>query len=269
MTPIVTLTTDFGLSDGYVGTMHGVILGICPPARIVDLSHDIAPQNVHQGAFVLHMAHRYFPPGTVHVVVVDPGVGSERRAIAVQTANACFVAPDNGVLSYVLASGTPLAQVELTRSEYWLPEISQTFHGRDIFAPVGAHLANGVPIEALGTPLDNPVRLPLSQPEIRSDGSILAHVRYVDRFGNLITDAEGALLGDHRDWVIEVSGQRVVGVSSSYAETPKGELLALIDSSGCLEIAVREGSGAASIGALPGSEVLITPRRARDAANSA
>ena len=257
MAPIITLTTDFGLSDGYVGAMHGVILGICPQARIVDLSHDVAPQNVRQGAFVLHMAHRYFPPGTVHVVVVDPGVGSARRAIAIQTEDAYYVAPDNGVLSYVLETDHLLAQVHLTRREYWLPDISHTFHGRDIFAPVGAHLANGVGVEKLGQSVDDLARLPLSRAEVCSDGSILAHVLYVDRFGNLITDAHGDLLGNHSDWVVGMTGRRVEGISDSYADASKGQLLALIDSSGYLEIAVREGSAAAATGARPGSEISI------------
>ena len=250
----MTLTTDFGLDDAYVGVMHGVILGICPEARIVDLCHHIAPQNVRQAAFVLQTAHRYFPPGTVHVVVVDPGVGSARRALAVRTRRAFFVAPDNGVLSYLLEDEPPLEQVHLTQREYWLPAISQTFHGRDIFAPVGAHLAKGVPLAALGQPAEDLVRLPMWRPKTGPDGVIRAQVLHVDHFGNLITNVPGEML-EGRDWVVQVKGHGVQGLSRAYAEVEEGALLALVGSSGHLEIAVRNGSAAALTGAGPDSAV--------------
>jgi S-adenosylmethionine hydrolase len=248
MRPLVTLTTDFGLADGYVGTMHGVILGICPDARIVDLAHDIEPQNLRQGAFVIHMAHRYFPAGTIHVVVVDPGVGSARRAIAMRTGNATFVAPDNGILSHVMSTEKVLELVELTEREYWLPEVSRTFHGRDIFAPVGAYIAAGVPLCKLGQPISDPVAYPIPEPQVAADGAIIGRVLYADRFGNLVTDVPGELLGGIADWDIEIGGRRIRGISSSYSAAEEGELLALVDSSGRLEIAQRNGSAAAATG---------------------
>jgi len=188
MPPIITLTTDFGLADGFVGTMHGVILGICPAARVVDLSHGIAPQGVQEAAFVLAAAVPFFPAGTIHVVVVDPGVGSERRAIAVQTDHTFYVAPDNGVLSEALAQDELVVAVHLNRAAFWLPVVSHTFHGRDIFAPVAAHLACGVPLRELGEPINDLLRLPASQPERWADGTLVGHLRYIDHFGNLITD---------------------------------------------------------------------------------
>jgi S-adenosylmethionine hydrolase len=248
MQPLVTLTTDFGFSDGYVGTMHGVIWGICPDARIVSLAHDIEPQNLRQGAFVIHLAHRYFPAGTVHVVVVDPGVGSTRRAIAMRTKNAFFVAPDNGILSHVLATEEVLEMIDLTEREYWLPEVSQTFHGRDIFAPVGAHIAAGVPFSKLGRPISDPVTYTIPEPEIAPDGTITGHVLYVDRFGNLITDVPGALLEGLTDWDVEIGGKVVRGICNAYSAVQPGELLALVDASGNLEIAQRNGSAALAIG---------------------
>ena len=184
--PIITLTTDFGVADGYVGTMKGVILGIVPDARLVDISHEITPQNVRQAAYVLYTAYPFFPLYTVHLVVVDPGVGGTRRPIALRTPVGYFVGPDNGILSYVMAREPVEALVELADPRYRLPHVSHTFHGRDVFAPAAAHLAAGVPITALGPPVADPVTFPPPRLEVGPDG-ITGEVLHADRFGNVIT----------------------------------------------------------------------------------
>jgi len=261
--PIITLTTDFGEADGYVGAMKGVILGIAPEARIVDISHDIEPQNVRQAAYVLSTAVPYFPQGTIHVVVVDPGVGSARRPIAVRTGSAYFVGPDNGVFSHALAREQEAGVKEptvlhLNRREFWLPTISQTFHGRDIFSPVAAHLAAGVPFEMLGTPISDPVILSLPRPERMPDGSIRGEVLHADRFGNLITDIPMSWLAGNQ-WVFEIAGRRIEGLSATYAAVRRHALLALPGSEGLLEIAVREGSAAERLGVGEGALVIAKP----------
>jgi len=264
---LITLTTDFGLEDAYVGVMKGVILGINPAASIVDLCHAVPPQDVRAAAFLLHTAWRYFPPGTIHVVVVDPGVGSQRRAIAVDVGAATFVAPDNGVLSYVLAKVKEARAVHLTNQRYWLPKVSATFHGRDIFAPVAAHLSLGVPLAELGEPLSlgELVTFPLPRPERqacterseRGNGNWVGHVVHVDHFGNLVTDLEAEAIGDTQAVVIEVGGRRIVGVRRTYADGTPGEPMALIGSSGRLEIAVPGGQAARRLKAQIGDQVRL------------
>jgi len=258
---LIAVTTDFGLEDAYVGVIKGVILGINPAATIVDLCHAIPPQDVRAAAFLLHTAWPYFPPGTIHVVVVDPGVGSQRRAIAVDVGAATFVAPDNGVLSYVLAEAaaknTPA--VHLTNRRYWLSKISATFHGRDIFAPVAAHLSLGVPLADLGEPLPlgELVTFPLPRPARQSNGVWVGHVVHVDHFGNLVTDLEAEAIGDAQAVVIEVGGRRIVGLRRTYAEGSPGEPMALIGSSGRLEIAVPGGQAARGLKVQIGDQVRL------------
>jgi S-adenosylmethionine hydrolase len=258
---LITLTTDFGLEDAYVGIMKGVILGINPAATIVDLCHAIPPQDVRAAAFLLHTAWRYFPPGTIHVVVVDPGVGSQRRAIAVNVGTATFLAPDNGVLSYVLAGmEEQRAQaVHLTNQWYWLSRVSATFHGRDIFAPVAAHLCLGVPLVELGEPLPlgELVTFPLPLPEHPGDGGWVGHVVHIDHFGNLVTDLEPGAIGDAQAVTIEVGGQHIVGLRRTYKEGTPGEPMALIGSSGRLEIAVPGGQAARWLKAQIGDPVRL------------
>jgi S-adenosylmethionine hydrolase len=256
---IITLTTDFGTADGYVGTMKGVILGINPRVRLIDISHHIAPQAVRQAAYVLSTAVPYFPVDTVHLVVVDPGVGSARRSIAVQTPAAFFVGPDNGVFSLVLDDErrTSSSIVHLTNPRYWRPEVSHTFHGRDIFAPVAAHLSRGVTLAELGVPVDDPVILPVLRPEHHADGSLTGHVLHTDHFGNVITDVPAQLLPEPDRLVVEVAGWRIVGLRPTYAATEPGELLALVGSDGLLEIAVREGSAAQELGVKVGDALVI------------
>ena len=186
---VITLTTDFGTSDWFVGTMKGVIAGIAPKATIIDLTHDLPPGDIRGGAFALAASYRFFPKGTVHVAVVDPGVGSRRKAIAVQTAKGFFVGPDNGVLSWALVKEKAKAVHALENEAYFLKPVSQTFHGRDVFAPVAAHLSRGVPIKKLGPALKDFVRLDWPEPR-RQRGGIEGEVVYIDRFGNAITNLE-------------------------------------------------------------------------------
>ncbi len=259
-TSIITLTTDFGTSDGFVGTIKGVILSINPQATIVDISHDIAPQDVEQGAFVLAAAARYFPQNAIHLVVIDPGVGSERRPIAIQRADTIYIAPDNGVLSLAISNfQPPISVVHLSRPQYWLPNVSNTFHGRDIFAPCAAHLSLGVPLEALGEPITDWVKLQYILPSRREDGAIVGRVAHIDRFGNVVTSiSEDMLQGmNHQRLVIEISGKRVSGLKRTYADGAAGELVALINSGWLLEIAQREGNAAKTLGVKLGDEVVV------------
>lgn len=283
MSSIITLTTDFGLADGYVAAMKGVILGINPEARLVDICHNIEPQSILQAAFVFSTAYTFFPKRTVHVVVVDPGVGTERRAIILKTPNAFFVAPDNGVLSYIIqqylaeppdeeaeyqqyisAAGGRLLKVALaneaeavaiTDNKYFRSPVSPTFHGRDIFAPVAAHLSLGVALEEFGERLTSLEMLLLHRPQKRADGSLVAHIIHIDNFGNLITDIKSDDLPGTGDVTVEVGGRTISGVSGTYAE--RRELMALVGSSGSLEIALRDGSAQSLLGVRLGDEVIL------------
>lgn len=258
--PIITLLTDFGLRDPYVGVMKGVILNITPEAAIVDLTHSIPAQDIRQAAFLLSTAIGYFPAGTVHAIVVDPGVGSERRPIAVKSNHAYYVAPDNGVLSLALARQPAEDIVHLTNSTYWLPRVSTTFHGRDIFAPVAAHIARGIPLNDLGTPIHEIVRLPASPPARCPDGSISGEVQHIDRFGNCITNIPAELLPEDIQPTVEVAGQSIQDISSTYTAVAPGQALNLIGSSGFLEIAVRNGSAAEQLDIDISDSVLVQPQ---------
>jgi S-adenosylmethionine hydrolase len=258
--PIITLTTDFGLADGYVGTLQGVILSIAPQATLVSLSHDVPPQDVPAGAFVLYQAVPFFPPSTIHLAVVDPGVGSARRALAVRTPHGTFVAPDNGVLSYVLASTDVEEAVSLTQSAYRLSHVSATFHGRDIFAPAAAHLANGVPLTELGPRAINLVRLPMPQAEPTPRGNLVAHVMYVDRFGNLVLDVTAGTLDGRA--AFELAGRKIERLSRTFADVEPGELVAYVGSTrDHVEIGLRDGNAARLLGVNVGDEVLIRQER--------
>jgi S-adenosylmethionine hydrolase len=259
---IITLTTDFGLTDPYVGIMKGVIAGITPDARAIDLTHEVRPQDIRQASFLLSTAVPFFPAGAVHVVVVDPGVGSRRRALAAACQGQFFVAPDNGVLSHVFLHGTP-AMVELTNRKYWLPTISNTFHGRDIFAPVAAHLAAGVSLTELGAAIDDPVRLDMTRPVRHEDGSISGHVQYIDHFGNCMTDVPAAMLVDPVSFSVRVADGPGLGpVRSTYADVVPGAPLALIGSAAFVEIAVRGGSAAERLALHVGSAIRLEPQGA-------
>jgi len=260
--PVVTLLTDFGVRDAFVGVMKGMILGICPQARLVDLCHEVPPQDVEGGAFILGTACGWFPPETIHLAVVDPGVGSRRRAIAVRVGGHAFLAPDNGLLSYVLEAEEPEAAVEITNPAAMLPEVSRTFHGRDLFAPAAAHLACGLALDALGPPAAGLCLFPLPKPALARD-RIEAHVIHCDHFGNAITDLDEAAFrrwlgeGDERQLRIRAGSARICGLSAAYAAACEGAPLALFGSAGRLEIAVAGGSAVAACGLARGQPVTI------------
>jgi S-adenosylmethionine hydrolase len=258
--PILTLTTDFGVKDGFVGTMKGVIWGICPSAQIADISHSIIPQNVLEGAFVLWRAYPFFPAGSVHVAVIDPGVGTHRRPMAARLGEHYFVGPDNGLFTPIYEdaerNGWPMEIVCLTNRKYFLADVSHTFHGRDIFAPVGAALANGVALADLGPVLTDPVRLSLPKPEKNLTGW-RAHVTMVDIFGNLSTDLPASALEGHESVLFRLLGQEVLGLVDSYGHEQPGALVALVDSENFIEIAAVNGSAAKVLGAQTGDIVEV------------
>jgi S-adenosylmethionine hydrolase len=254
--PIITLTTDFGTADAYVGVMKGVILRFAPHVTLVDISHEVPPQDVSTAAFLLYQAELFFPADTVHVVVVDPGVGSARRALAVRTGSGMFVAPDNGVLTHILTHSTGYEAYSLTRPEYWLPNPSNTFHGRDIFAPVAARLAGGMPISRLGEPINDPICLSVPAPEFRASDEIIAHVLHIDRFGNLILDIQAEHLPAAP--IFELAGNRIRGLRRTYADGVPGELIAYIGSTRQhIEVALPGGNAARHLGARVGTPVYI------------
>lgn len=250
----ITLLTDFGTADGYVAAMKGVIAQIAPEAVVDDAAHDIPPGDVDAAAFALARYWRLYPPGTVHVVVVDPGVGTERRAIAARVDGRFFVAPDNGVLSRVLDETPAEAIVSIENSSLRRDVVSATFHGRDIFAPAAAHLARGTPLDAFGPQVHDPILLPIPRPE-RLGRRIRGQVVAVDRFGNLITNVPG-------DWVeagahVTLAGRDVGPLRRTYADAPPGGVLALVGSTGVVEISVRGGSAAQELAAGRGTIVTI------------
>jgi S-adenosylmethionine hydrolase len=244
----ILLLTDFGTRDGYPAAMKGVIWSIAPQAEVADLAHDIPPQDVLAGALTLGRTVPYFPAGTIFVAVVDPGVGTPRRPLAARLGAHLFVAPDNGLLTMVMEkAGAPVEVVHLDRPQYWLPQVSRTFHGRDIFAPAGAHLANGVALTDLGTPITDPIRL--RQPAARrTPQGWQGEVIHVDHFGNLATDLSGEHLPVNGKVEIRIRGERIAGVVQAFGQKPAGALTALIDSGGALSIAVVNGSAAERLG---------------------
>lgn len=274
--PIV-LTTDFGLDDPYVGVMKGVVLGINPGVQIIDLTHRIRPQNLRQAAFVLGTSYHFFPPDSIHVVVIDPGVGTNRLALLLLTPQGRFLAPDNGVLSQVLrdyldsppegagrvAVPGKLAAYSLNNPSYWLHPVSQTFHGRDIFAPVAGHLSLGVPPELLGEPVTDLSWLPSPRPRARDKG-VLGEVINVDHYGNLVTNIPASMLVGQDGFGLTISGQVIKGLSQTYQgneQAAVGELVALLGSQGYLEVAVRNGSAALFLDVDIGEPVYLTVPR--------
>jgi len=239
---IVTLLSDFGLRDVYVGVMKGVIAQINPSLTVVDLTHQIPPQNIAAARFSLMNAYPDFPVGTVHVAVVDPGVGSQRRAIGIQFDAGFLVGPDNGLFSGVLSQSSVVKAVELTNREYWRTSTpSKTFHGRDIFASVGAHLASGVPLEQLGEVIEAASLVQLGIPErMLTNGDVVGCIQYVDYFGNLITNIPAADV-QGKDWLVSV-GDRMIPRGQTYSDGVLRDLVALIGSHGWVEIAVNGGS---------------------------
>ena len=277
--PIITLLTDFGETDAYVGIMKGVMLGITPHANLVDLTHQVDPQDVHLAALILFNAYRYFPEHTVHLVVVDPGVGTQRRPIAVRTPRGQFVAPDNGVLSAVLDGEESWSAVELAEPRYRLPEPSRTFHGRDIFSPAAAHLAAGVALKKLGPEITDLVRLPVPALTVTSN-SVRGEVVRIDHFGNAITNILPLRWVDDRTLafmyapgggdaaafpapfpaaaaIVTVGWHTLRGVHTTYHGVATGQAVAIVGSNNDLEIAVNQGSAADALSVKVGAPVIL------------
>src|SRR2546427_3221987 len=254
---IITLTTDFGSADPFVGIMKGVILGIAPNTQLVDITHDIRAYDVLEPAFIIDSAYRYFPDATVHVVVVDPGVGSARRPIAARANGHIFVAPDNGVLSCVLQSD-PTASAPsvhwINNRSLFLNSVSQTFHGRDIFAPVAAHLARGTPIESVGPRIVDFMRKAPSKPNVL-DGKLIGQVLRIDKFGNIITNLRRQDLP--AEFSIHVASLVITRLCSSFSEADPGEYFAIEGSTGYIELALNQGSAAAALKVRRGAEIEV------------
>lgn len=258
--PVISLLTDFGLRDGYVGVMKGVIWKICPGAEIADITHFIPPQDIRQGALALLRTVKYFPKGTVHIAVVDPGVGTDRKPMAADINGHFFVGPDNGLFSLIIQyaeqKGITCRFITLDHPEFWLPDVSRVFHGRDIFAPVGAHLANGIPLEKMGTPLPNPVRLENPKPVLRGN-TLQGEVIAIDNFGNLATNITMNLLKGKTIKSVVVAGMSINGLAHTFGDAPEGELAAMIGTEEDLIVAVVQGSAAARLGIKTGEPIQV------------
>lgn len=245
--PVISLLTDFGDRDAFVGIMKGVIWKIAPQVQIADLTHWIEPQNVLHGALILGQAYAYFPEGSVHVAVVDPGVGTQRRAIAARIGKFYFVAPDNGLLTLPLEkaekSGEPIHVVELNEPRFWLPEVSRSFHGRDIFAPCAAHLINGVPLDEMGSNIESRdlLRVDIPKPR-RTPNGWLAQVLMADVFGNLISNLTVQDAGDREIRKVMIAGTEIERFTRTFGEAPAGSLISMFDSSGYLSVCVVNGN---------------------------
>jgi S-adenosylmethionine hydrolase len=262
---MITLITDFGDRDGFVGVMKGVILGICAGVPLVDLSHQVEPGDIQAGALILYAAVPYFPAGTVHLAVVDPGVGGERRALAIYAGGQWLVGPDNGLLWPAAAwlaerAGEPGPEARLLANPaYRLPHLSHTFHGRDLFAPAAAHLARGVAWESLGPPVVDPIRWQIPVPR-RTSAGVEGELLAVDHFGNAITNvapADAASLGER--WLLEAGPVHMAGPASHYGAVPEGDPVVVLDSLGFYELAVNRGSAAERYGLRRGDRVVLRP----------
>ncbi len=260
--PIVTLLTDFGAKDHYVASMKGVILRINPRCKVVDISHQIFPQDIFEGAFVLGNTYSYFPEGTIHLAVVDPEVGGERNPILLVTDRYFFVGPDNGIFSFALKKEKVREAYVLNEKRFHLPEVSPTFHGRDIFAPVAGHLSLGISPKSFGKKIDSWKTLSFSVPafkETRIEGEVI----HIDSFGNLITniDREGFnKFIRNRPFLIQVGKERIRGIKNGYWDGKKGEVMALFGSIGLLEISVREGNAKKKLRMCRGDRIQISTR---------
>ena len=257
--PIITFLTDFGQQDGFVGTMKGVALGINPGVSLVDITHEVPPQDVEEAAYLLRNAYTYFPDGTIHVVVVDPGVGTDRTGIIVETDRFRFVGPDNGVFSYVYQA-SPRAKVTcIDNPEYCLPHVSHTFHGRDVFAPVAAHLSHGVQTSACGPEVDNYESGRISTAHVTRE-SIRGEAMHIDRFGNVVTNISEDQFFEStrgRSYRIEFEGMIIDRLSVTYADAAQGEMLAVIGSAGMLEISINRGNAAQELGLARRSPITV------------
>ena len=260
--PIVTLTTDFGLQDHFVGTIKGVILENVPDVRFVDISHAVQPFDIFDGALTIAQAYSYFPSGTVHLVVVDPGVGSERRPIVVSTEKYTFVGPDNGVFSMIYDREERLSVRHITAEHYFLQPVSNTFHARDVFAPITSYLAKGVDIDRMGEEVTDFVRFAAPRPKALDERTLRGIVLKVDRFGNLITnitpqDVPALFQAEPPAFKIVIGTKEIMQIHSAYADGMPGEVFGLLGSMGYLEIATNRGSAAKIVEAGKGSEVKV------------
>jgi S-adenosylmethionine hydrolase len=244
---VITLTTDFGSTDHETGVLKGVIWKIAPQVKIADLSHDISPYDTMEAALLFWQVVRYFPDGTIHVAVIDPGVGTSRRAIAAHIDTQYFVGPDNGIFSLIQhdaeQNARPVNFIQLDEPKYWLPDISNVFHGRDIFTPIAAHLAAGVPFNSLGSAIKDPVIIKIPNP-VSTQKGWKGQVIHIDHFGNLSTNINCTHLGKSKEVLIKIKGVEIRGLVSTFGERPTGTLIALLDSSGSLAISVVNGVAA-------------------------
>jgi len=257
--PLITLLTDFGLSDHYVASMKGVILTCCPNARLVDISHDVRPYGIAEAAFILGQAYSCFPPGTIHLAVVDPGVGSARRPLLIEADGQRFIGPDNGVLTLPMDRDARHTVREITAASYFRQPVSRTFHGRDIFAPVAAHLASGLASEHLGTPISDPVRLNLG-PAVRIEEKLWKGITlYVDYFGNVITNFRPGDIGNISSHPFELAlgTAKISQYREYFAGAPAGVLFVVPGSAGYLEVSINQGDAALLTGATAGSTVTL------------
>ncbi len=258
---VITLTTDFGLGGSYVAALKGVLLDLVPGVQMVDVCHTIAPQNILEGGFVLAGVVDVFPKGTIHLAVIDPGVGTDRRLIAVETADQWFVLPDNGLITGVARGRWVKSVWEIASAELRRPVVSATFHGRDILAPAAAHLARGGDPAVLGPHRDHFIRLKNFESN-RDERGFVGEVIFRDTFGNLVTNINADLLGEAmpRDWMIEIAGERIDGFVRTYGDRPAGSLVALVGSSGWVEIAITNGDAARHLTAGAGTTVWVRRR---------
>ena len=255
--PLITLLTDFGAADHYVAAMKGVILGICPDANLIDISHDVTPFSIPEAAYTLAQAWQCFPEGTTHLAVVDPGVGSSRRPLVAEVAGHCFVAPDNGLLSMILHANARAKVREIGATRYFRQPVSKTFHGRDIFAPVAAHLARGLSARKLGRVVSDAVLGDFTKPTQLDSGRWAGHILKVDRFGNVITNLDWATFQGiaQSPFKLKVGNRTVTRYYPTYAEAPAGQFFALQGSSGYVEVSLNQSNAAFALGAAPGGSV--------------
>ncbi len=264
----IALMTDFGLQDTYVGIMKGVIASIAPEATIIDLTHSVAPRNIRHGALLLGSSSCWFPKGTVFVAVVDPGVGTSRRPIALETDNAVFIAPDNGLLTMIFRKHAIRSCTAITRTGFMLPNLSATFHGRDIFSPAAAHVARGIGPKELGTPVVPSDCVMLDIPEASScDGGKTwdGEVRYTDIYGNIITSLRADLtdsVNGSTAWSVRAGNTLIESIHRTYADVGAGETVAYPGSTGFLEIGIRDGNAAHTLGLREGDRVSLVRGRA-------
>jgi len=260
--PVISLLSDFGLKDPYVAEMKAVILSICREASIIDISHEIEKFNIRMGAFILAQAARYFPEGTIHVAVVDPGVGTSRRPIIVETERSLYVGPDNGLLILAAQNEGVRHVYEIANSKYMLKRVSRTFHGRDIFSPAAAHLANGVEPSEFGPIIQDPVKPSFSAPNIQEE-TIMGEVIHIDGFGNIITNIseknlKAVGISEGMDFSVQLNGEQLIlKLCSSYGEVPRNAFLSIIGGTGFLEISVNQGNASEILGVKTGVPVVL------------